>query len=299
MNDEEIMALAFEQAKKGIGHTWKNPVVGAIIYKGNRILAAGYHHEYGQMHAEINALSHLNDPDEARNATMYVTLEPCSHFGKTPPCAQKLVNAGIKKVVIGQKDPNPLVAGKGIEILENHGIEVTVLRTSGGINQAYNFFYTKKRPLITLKYAMSLDGKLNYQKGKRTQLTGKRAFQASQTLRFSQQAILIGEKTMEVDNPELTIRTFKTKFPPIRIILVNDADDLSLSAKLFNTKSPVWLLTRKRSTRQWPGFVHVFQGLRWTPQDIIRLLAKKRGSIPADRRGKSRPGSLYCRGFSR
>lgn len=269
------MALAFKEAAKGLGHTWQNPLVGAVICKHHQLLATGYHHAFGQMHAEINALSHLKNPNDARGATMYVTLEPCSHFGKTPPCAKKLVEVGIKRVVIGQRDPNPIVSGKGIRILETHGIRVTVLGTTGELNRAYNFFFQYHRPLVTLKYAMSLDGKLNGQTNQRTLLTGTQAFQSSQQLRYSQQAILIGEHTLMIDDPELTVRTVIPDYPPIKIILVNQADSLSLSEKIFQSATPVWLLSRKKSTRQWPEFVQVFQSAEWTPHQIMKLLAKK------------------------
>lgn len=275
MDDEKIMALAFAEAKKGIGLTWQNPVVGAVICKDNQILATGYHHQFGQHHAEIDALSHLQTPKETEGATMYVTMEPCSHFGKTPPCAKKLVAVGIKKVIIGQRDPNPLVAGKGINILKDHGISVKVLNTTGELNEAYNFFYRHHRPLVTLKYAMSLDGKLNYQAGQRTRLTGDAAFADSQALRIANQAILVGEKTLTVDDPKLTVRTASLPFPPIRIGLVNNADKLPLSAQLFQQEAPVWLLTRTKSTRQWPKFVHVFQDQNWAPQTIVEFLAKQ------------------------
>lgn len=268
------MARAFEEARKGAGNTWTNPLVGAVIVKNGRILATGYHHHFGQMHAEVNALSHLNHIADARGATMYVTLEPCSHYGKTPPCARKLVDVGIKKVVIGQQDPNPLVSGKGIAILKQGGIDVEVHEETGGINQAYNFFYMHHRPLITVKYAMSLDGKVNSVMGRRTILTGKAAYRDSQNLRAAHQAILIGQKTFLIDDPALTVRTQHVSFPPIRIILVDDADSVDQNARLFQTEAPVWLLSRQPSHREWPAFVRVFEAAEWAPEAIVKLLAE-------------------------
>lgn len=267
------MARAFEEACKGTGNTWTNPLVGAVIVKDGKILAAGYHHHFGQMHAEVNALSHLKNMADARGATMYVTLEPCSHYGKTPPCARKLVDVGIKKVVIGQQDPNPLVSGKGIAILKQGGIDVEVLEETGGINQAYNFFYMHHRPLITVKYAMSLDGKVNSIKGRRTILTGKTAYRDSQDLRAANQAILIGQNTFLIDDPVLTVRTRQVAFPPIRIILVDDADTVDQNARVFQTKAPIWLLCRQPSHRKWPAFVCIFEAAEWAPEDIVKLLA--------------------------
>ncbi|WP_225354068.1 bifunctional diaminohydroxyphosphoribosylaminopyrimidine deaminase/5-amino-6-(5-phosphoribosylamino)uracil reductase RibD [Lacticaseibacillus saniviri] len=161
ITDSEYMALAVQAAQKGNGHTWTNPMVGAVIVKQQHVLAVGYHHRFGEAHAEIDALNQLASSADARGATMYVTLEPCSHFGKTPPCAKRLVSVGLRRVVIGQIDPNPLVAGKGIAILRTAGIAVEILATTQGLNPAYNFFYQHQRPQVTLKYAMSLDGKIN------------------------------------------------------------------------------------------------------------------------------------------
>lgn len=158
------MKLAFIEARKG-KNTWTNPQVGAVIVKDNQVLGQGHHETFGQNHAEINALNSLSDIAQAKGSTLYVTLEPCSHFGKTPPCVQKIVEVGIKKVVIGQIDPNPIVSGRGVEYLRDHGVEVEILELSSDLNSAYNFFYKNKRPLVTLKYAMTLDGKINRKKG--------------------------------------------------------------------------------------------------------------------------------------
>lgn len=267
------MAKAIAAARNGITHTWTNPVVGAVIVKNNQLLATGYHHRFGEMHAEINALSHLQNIEDARDATMYVTLEPCSHYGKTPPCAKRLVEVGIKRVVIGQQDPNPQVSGHGIAILKAANIDVTVLNITDDLNVAYNFFYRHKRPLVTLKYAMSIDGKLNDGSGNRTLLTGKPAYHDSQNLRLHQQAILIGETTLAVDNPQLTVRETTPDFPPIRIVLVNRADDLDFSSALFQTTTPIWLLTRHSTVRQdWPAMVKVFVDAHWKPETIMEFL---------------------------
>ncbi|GAF41750.1 diaminohydroxyphosphoribosylaminopyrimidine deaminase 5-amino-6-(5-phosphoribosylamino)uracil reductase [Agrilactobacillus composti DSM 18527 = JCM 14202] len=275
MTDFEYMALAYQQAAKGQGLTWTNPCVGAILVKQGHLLAMGYHHSFGQPHAEVDALQHLADPKAAKGATMYVTLEPCSHFGKTPPCAKKLVAVGIKRVVIGQQDPNPLVSGKGIAILKAAGIQVTVLQYPDQLNTTYHFFYRHQRPLITLKYAMSLDGKINGAPNQRTILTGQAAYQDSQQLRAAHQAILIGENTLTVDNPALTVRHVKTAHPPIRIILVRQADTLSHDLQLFQTKIPIWLLASQPSRQDWPDHVSVFQDDHWTPQAIMAFLYRQ------------------------
>ena len=269
------MALATVQARKGQGQTWTNPLVGAVLVKDHQILAAGYHHGFGQPHAEIDTLNQLADERQAKGATMYVTLEPCSHYGKTPPCARKLVAVGVARVVIGQKDPNPLVAGKGIAILREAGITVTVLHQENGLNAAYNFFYRHQRPLVTLKMAVSADGKLNAKTGQRTYLTGPAAQQDSQRLRATQQAVLVGERTLTVDQPRLTVRDASVAVPPYRVVVVNAADDLDLDNRFFHQPGPILLLSRQPTHRQWPATVTVLVKAAWTPAEIVEELAHR------------------------
>ncbi|MFD0896504.1 bifunctional diaminohydroxyphosphoribosylaminopyrimidine deaminase/5-amino-6-(5-phosphoribosylamino)uracil reductase RibD [Loigolactobacillus binensis] len=274
-SDKEYLALAVTEAKKGAKRTWQNPLVGAVIVRDGQILATGYHHQFGRQHAEINALSHLADLKQAQGATMYVTLEPCCHTGKTPPCAKRLVAVGIKRVVIGQLDPNPIVSGKGVALLQAGGVEVVIADYPMTINQAYNFFYRQQRPLVTVKYAMSLDGKINYRTGERTLLTGEAAWQDSQKLRATQQAILIGEHTLQVDDPQLTVRQQILIFPPVRVVVVRDVNQLSPDLALFQTSAPIWLLSQTQLQQTLPQQVTVFVRREWTPQAIIALLTKK------------------------
>jgi diaminohydroxyphosphoribosylaminopyrimidine deaminase/5-amino-6-(5-phosphoribosylamino)uracil reductase len=263
-----------DQARKGLGQTWKNPLVGAVIVKNGQILAKGYHHRFGEKHAEIDAISHLENEKEAARATIYVTLEPCSHQGKTPPCVNKIIELGFKRVVIGQIDPNPLVAGKSIERLKQHGIQVTNLNNSESLNPAYNFYFRNNRPLITLKYAMSLDGKINQKNGYRTKLTGNDTFQDTQELRRMNQAILIGENTLKVDNPQLTVRS-NPAFPPFRIVLIHNAQKLDLQQAIFQSDGPIYILTNQENEQALPENVHVLVDEGWTPQKIIDFLTKK------------------------
>ncbi len=273
INDSVYLAMAADQARLGQGHTWTNPVVGAVIVKHHQVLARGYHHRFGEPHAEIDALNHLADLDQARGATIYVTLEPCSHYGKTPPCADRLIQVGIQRVVIGQLDPNPLVAGRGVAKLKAAGVQVTVLGTTSALNRAYNFFYQHHRPFVTVKYAMSIDGKLNAAGPQRTYLTSQAAYHDSQALRATQQAILIGEHTVQQDDPQLTVRTQTVDFAPWRIVLMQDADQLAETAAILQTPTPVYLLVRQPSQRQWPDFVHVVVQPEWTPQQILDWLS--------------------------
>lgn len=238
------MDLAFKLALKGKGKTWTNPLVGAVIVKNGEILATGYHHQFGKEHAEIDALNRLENINAAFGATMYVSMEPCSHFGKTPPCATRLVEVGIKKVVIGQLDPNPLVSGKGVSILKNAGIEVTNLNLKLPENLKYNFYYNRGRPYITVKYAMTLDGKINRQSNLRSFITGNEVFADSQQLRLTNQAILVGENTALTDNPSLSVRNINTPYQPWRVVVANNADQLPNNLKIFQDHLKTIVLSR-------------------------------------------------------
>ena len=161
MNDNAYMHLALQLAEKGCGFVSPNPMVGAVIVKDDRIIGSGYHERYGEPHAERNALAACTE--SPKGATMYVTLEPCCHHGKQPPCVEAIINAGIHRVVVGSGDPNPLVAGKGIEILRANGIEVTehILEDEcRKLNDVFFHFIQTKRPYVVMKYAMTLDGKI-------------------------------------------------------------------------------------------------------------------------------------------
>jgi diaminohydroxyphosphoribosylaminopyrimidine deaminase/5-amino-6-(5-phosphoribosylamino)uracil reductase len=266
---DRFMKLAFTEARKG-KDTWKNPQVGAVIVKNQQILSSGYHETYGQNHAEINALQHLPDISEAYGSTLYVTLEPCSHFGKTPPCVQKIVEVGIKKVVIAETDPNPIVSGNGIKYLESHGVQVENLHQKNDLNLAYKFFHQNNRPLVTIKYAMTLDGKVNQTKGTRSMITNQEVFKDSQELRRESQVILVGENTFKIDDPKLTVRK-KEKFPPIRAVVIRDVNSVDLKRRIFQTSEPIYFFSQKKSSRILPKNVQVFVD-DWTPLKIIQKL---------------------------
>lgn len=161
MKDIEYMKKAIELAYKGEGYVNPNPMVGAVIVKNDKIIGEGYHEFFGKEHAEINAFKSLTESCE--NATLYVTLEPCCYFGKTPPCVDEIIKRKIKRVVIGTLDPNPMVSGKGLEILKKSNIEVTLgvlEKECKNLIKIFDFFIKNKKPFITLKYAMTLDGKV-------------------------------------------------------------------------------------------------------------------------------------------
>ena len=158
---QDYMRLALQLAKKGCGWTSPNPMVGAVVVKEGRIIGQGWHQKYGQAHAERNALASCTE--DPQGATMYVTLEPCCHYGKQPPCVDAILGAGIHRVVVGSADPNPLVAGKGIAILRAHGIDVTenVLQEEcDALNKVFFHYITTKLPFVSMKYAMTMDGKI-------------------------------------------------------------------------------------------------------------------------------------------
>jgi len=206
-------------AKKGMGWTNPNPMVGCVIVKGERIISKGYHKKAGQIHAEIDALNRAKA--DTRNATLYVNLEPCSHFGKTPPCVDAIIKAGIARVVCPFDDPNPRVQGSGIKILQNAGIQVTtglLQEESMELNEAYFSFYAKKRPFIVLKFAASLDGKIATRTHDSKWITNEEARRFARILRSNYQAVLVGIDTILTDNPHLDVK-IKGKRDPLRIIL--------------------------------------------------------------------------------
>lgn len=218
MNDEEYMRIALELAKRGCGWVSPNPMVGAVIVKDGRIIGKGWHERYGQPHAERNALADCTEPPEG--ADLYVTLEPCCHYGKQPPCVDAILEAGIRRVAVGSADPNPLVAGKGVRILREHGVIVTenVLKEEcDQINQIFFHFIKTKLPYVIMKYAMTLDGKIAAYTGESKWITGEEAREHVQQQRHQCSAIMAGVGTVLADDPLLTCRIEGGK-SPVRII---------------------------------------------------------------------------------
>ncbi|MCD8036683.1 MAG: bifunctional diaminohydroxyphosphoribosylaminopyrimidine deaminase/5-amino-6-(5-phosphoribosylamino)uracil reductase RibD [Clostridiales bacterium] len=218
MTDEEYMRLALEEAKKGMGFTSPNPMVGAVIVKDGRILNSDYHHKYGEFHAERNAL--LNCKEDTNGADIYVTLEPCCHHGKTPPCTDIIIEKGIKRVFIGSSDPNPLVAGKGEEILRSHGIEVKsgiLKKECDELNEPFFHFITTGTPYVVMKYAMTADGKIATRTGASKWITGEESRNNVQHDRLRCSGIMVGIGTVLADDSLLTCRLEGGR-NPIRII---------------------------------------------------------------------------------
>ncbi len=207
MHDTEYMSLCLELAKQGMGQVSPNPMVGAVIVKSGRIIGKGYHGKAGEAHAEIAALRSCNhDPV---GATLYVNLEPCCHYGQTPPCVDEISKAGIVRVVFGMQDPNPLVQGRGADTLKAAGIIVEdgiLEKDCQQLNRIFTYWITKKRPYIMAKAAVSADWKIAKQKGVRTQITGSESQKKVHELRRLCDAILVGVDTVIVDDPLLTVR---------------------------------------------------------------------------------------------
>lgn len=235
MLDKKIMLRCIELALKGSGYTSPNPMVGCVIIDSNQnILGEGYHQKFGGAHAEVNAINSIQDKSLLRDATLYVNLEPCSHYGKTPPCANLIVEMGIPSVVIGMKDPHEKVAGKGIEILRQAGIDVLVgveEKACRELNKRFITFHEKKRPYIILKWAQSADHFIG-QQGKRIKISHHETDVLVHQWRSQEQAILVGSTTAINDNPELTVRLVKGK-NPVRLVL-NQGKSLPEHLKLWN-----------------------------------------------------------------
>ena len=219
MAEEQFMKRAIELAKQGAGWTAPNPLVGAVVVKNGRVIGEGYHRKYGELHAERNALAACSE--DPAGATLYVTLEPCCHYGKTPPCTEIIIEKKIAKVVIGSRDPNPKVAGKGARILREHGIEVVedyMREACDALNPVFFHYITTKTPYVVLKFAMTLDGKIATRTGASKWITGEAARDHVHQLRGRYAGILAGIGTVLADDPMLNCR-IDGAHQPLRIIL--------------------------------------------------------------------------------
>lgn len=222
--DLDFMQLALQLARRGYGRTSPNPMVGAVLVKQGRIIGQGWHHRAGMPHAEIEALRNAERRGQTpRGATLYVTLEPCCTYGRTPPCTEALIAAGIARVVVAATDPNPAHAGRGFRILKRAGIDVTrgvLAAEARRLNEAFNHWIVHRTPFVTLKAAMTLDGKIATARGESKWITGEKARAVGMTLRQGSDAILVGINTVLVDDPSLTVRGApgsKSKVPGSRL----------------------------------------------------------------------------------
>ena len=218
MNDRDFMQRAIELAWCGRGFASPNPMVGAVIVKNGRIIGEGFHRKCGELHAERNAFASLSE--SACGAEMYVTLEPCCHYGRTPPCTEAIIENGISKIYIGSRDPNPLVSGKGAELLRKHGIEVIedfMRAECDELNPVFFHYITTKKPYVVLKYAMTLDGKIAAYTGRSQWITGETARKHVHLLRGTYSAVLAGIGTVLADDPMLNCR-IENAHQPLRVV---------------------------------------------------------------------------------
>lgn len=236
--DEKYMRRALELAEKGVGYTNPNPLVGAVIIKHGKVIGEGYHQVYGSHHAEVNAFR--NAVEDVRGGTMYVTLEPCSHYGNTPPCANAIVEKGIQKVIVAMEDPNPQVSGRGIRILRENGIEVItgVLEAeSRKLNEVFIKYITTKLPFCILKTAMTLDGKIATRTGDSKWITNEESRRYVHKLRHKVSAIMVGVGTIHQDDPYLNTRLEEGRgSDPIRVI-VDTKGRTPVDAKILDLES--------------------------------------------------------------
>jgi diaminohydroxyphosphoribosylaminopyrimidine deaminase/5-amino-6-(5-phosphoribosylamino)uracil reductase len=275
---DNLMERAFSLAKKGLGYTSPNPPVGAILIKEGQIVGAGYHRKAGLPHAEIEALKKAGE--KARGSTLIVTLEPCSHYGKTPPCTEALITAGIAQVVCATNDPNPVVSGSGLAALCRAGIEVIENVMNDYAREFYAPYFkyiTTGIPYVTLKFAQSLDGRMATKTGHSQWISSNESLVYSHKLRAINDAILIGNGTLEKENPQLTTRLVKGP-NPIRIILTQTGKVDFKKALFHDGQAPVYIATSASELRNLAKECQVIpvrkgkNGLALT--DLLRKLGK-------------------------
>jgi len=262
----EYMKLAIDLAKQGRGYVNPNPLVGAVLVKDNLVIGQGYHKAYGGPHAEVHAIGNKRN---LKGAALYVTLEPCCHYGKTPPCTDLIMKSGISKVIVATLDPNPLVAGKGVEILRKHGIQVEVGLLGDEarkMNEIFNHFISHKTPYVIMKYAMTLDGKISTLSGDSKWITGEKARRHVHETRHCVSGILVGIETIIADNPLLTTRIENGLSPrpivldskgriPLKSHVIRPGTILATSdisgekLKLLEAKGVTVLITKRKNNR--------------------------------------------------
>ena len=255
MTDEIYMQRCIDLAKKGIRAVAPNPMVGCVLVVEDKIIGEGYHERYGEAHAEVNAINSVSNKSLLKKATLYVSLEPCSHTGKTPPCAELIIKKGIKKVVIGTKDSNPIVGGKGIEKLKNGGIQVEegILQEQCiELNKRFFTFHEKQRPYVILKWAQTLDGFLDRIREDEKQKINWISEPETKTLvhkwRSEEQSILVGRNTIINDNPSLTVRDYGG-MNPIRLVIDSQLQ-ISGALNIYSKDAPTIVFNRIKDKKE-------------------------------------------------
>jgi diaminohydroxyphosphoribosylaminopyrimidine deaminase / 5-amino-6-(5-phosphoribosylamino)uracil reductase len=249
-HQEQWMQRSLDLAKRGSGRTAPNPMVGCVVVKDDRIIAEGWHQQYGGLHAEAEALHNFADGGLPGDAVVYVSLEPCAHHGKTPPCADLLIRKGARKVVVAMRDPFAKVNGKGIDKLKHAGIEVTenVLNEAAShLNRRFMAAQKYQRPFVILKWAETADGFIAAEDRSRVQISGHAATLLLHRWRSEEAAILVGRGTLQYDNPLLNNRYWNSGLQPLRIILDPDLKG-SMDSRVFSdSASLVWVMNTRRN----------------------------------------------------
>lgn len=274
------MFRCIQLAKNGIGNTYPNPLVGSVIVHDDRIIGEGWHKEAGLPHAEVNAIKSVREKHLLKEATIYVSLEPCSHFGKTPPCANLIVDSGINKVVIGSQDPNPKVSGSGIAFLKQAGCEVrtgVLEKACDHLNKRFLTFQNKKRPYVTLKWAQTKNGFIapstRLVKRAPVWISNTYSKQLAHKLRTQEEAILVGTQTVIDDNPTLNARNWAGS-SPIRMIIDKDLK-VSTNSNIFNKEVETIVFTEKKEALP-NGISHRYTNFsNSVPTQILNELFRK------------------------
>lgn len=261
VTEEKYMQRCIELAQSGAGSVSPNPMVGCVIVHENRIIGEGFHRKYGEAHAEVNAMNSVANPELLKESTLYVSLEPCAHHGRTPPCTDLIIEKQIPRVVIGTADSSPQVAGKGIQKLKEAGIEVVsgVLgQECHELNKRFFTFHEKKRPYIILKWAQTSDGFIDIDResenfGEPTWITGSLALRLVHKIRAEEDAILVGTNTALKDNPALSVRNWAGN-SPLRIVIDRELK-LPKTLKFFDNAQKTLIFnaqkTEKKDSTEW------------------------------------------------
>lgn len=281
--DIDLLKMTLKLAKQGMGWTNPNPLVGAVIVKNGRIIGKGFHHKAGLAHAEIDALNKVTE--NPTGATLYVNLEPCIHSGKTPPCTDPIIKAGIKRVVCSTIDPNPKVNGQGIKKLQEAGIAISIgllKNEARKLNEVFFTFHEKKRPFVAIKFAASLDGKIATRTGDSKWITNEKARNYARSLRIKYQAVLVGINTILADNPNLGAKV-KNKKDPIRIIL-DPQLQIPLNAEVLRDANVIIATTKqaplhKKQQMQNKGFTILDFKSRQIQINKLLSILKEQGVI--------------------